>query len=175
MDTDEERIIRKLDSLLAGEKVRRRVDALADEVERMLRRTPDETIAWTPIPLEIYGSGLPGMIRSSWVFIIRPDSCSGAERHPNSHQRMMSYRGDGNIQVWKEDRWLSNVLSSSQDVPLDRRWISIPPNVWHQAVTGEEAWVVVSFHTVPEDELIEERPSRDIPDSTIRRKYQHPE
>jgi hypothetical protein len=34
----------------------------------------------------------------------------------------------------------------------------VPPNVWHQAVVPAEDWVVVSFHTVPAEELIEERP-----------------
>ena len=56
-------------------------------------------------------------------------------------------------------QWLSNILVSDLDVPLDERWISIPPNVWHQPVVATETdWVVVSFHTVPAEELIEERP-----------------
>jgi len=38
------------------------------------------------------------------------------------------------------------------------RWISIPPNVWHRPVVGKDAdWVVISFHTVPAEELIEEK------------------
>jgi hypothetical protein len=33
---------------------------------------------------------------------------------------------------------------------LEKRWISIPQNVWHQPIILKEAdWVVVSFHTVP--------------------------
>jgi hypothetical protein len=41
------------------------------------------------------------------------------------------------------------------------RRISIPKNVWHRPVIPEGAdWLVVSFHTVPPDELIEERPGR---------------
>ena len=55
--------------------------------------------------------------------------------------------------------WQSNVLVSDPDAPLERRWISIPKNVWHRPVIPKGAdWVVVSFHTVPAAELIEERP-----------------
>jgi hypothetical protein len=51
------------------------------------------------------------------------------------------------------------------------RWVSIPAGTWHQAVVPDEDWVVVSFHTVPEDELIEERPDRDDAGSTRLRTY----
>jgi hypothetical protein len=56
--------------------------------------------------------------------------------------------------------WQSNVLISDPETPLERRWISIPQNVWHQPIVPKGAnWVVVSFHTVPAAELIEERPN----------------
>ena len=55
-------------------------------------------------------------------------------------------------------RWQSNFLISDPDAPLERRWISIPANTWHRPVVGKEAhWVVVSFHTFPAEELIEEK------------------
>ena len=47
---------------------------------------------------------------------------------------------------------------SEASAPVERRWISIPPNVWHRPVVGKDAdWVVLSFHTVPAEELIEEK------------------
>ena len=56
-------------------------------------------------------------------------------------------------------RELGYRLTSDSDAPLEKRWISIPQNVWHQPVISKETdWVVVSFHTVPAEELIEERP-----------------
>jgi hypothetical protein len=55
--------------------------------------------------------------------------------------------------------WQSNVLISDPETSLERRWISIPQNVWHQPVVPKGVnCVVVSFHTVPAAELIEERP-----------------
>jgi hypothetical protein len=66
----------------------------------------------------------------------------------------------------------SNVLISSPDAPMERRWISIPQNVWHRPVVGADAdWVVVSFHTVPAEELIEERPNNRTNDGTKQMKY----
>jgi hypothetical protein len=57
--------------------------------------SPEDVLAWEPIPLDLYKVPLPKAIHSSWVFILRANTVSGAERHPNSHQRMMSYRGTG--------------------------------------------------------------------------------
>jgi hypothetical protein len=70
------------------------------------------------------------------------------------------------------------MLSTSQmsstsvpSAPLEARWISIPPNVWHQGVVGPEDWAVVSFHTVLEHELIEERPATGTAEHAKQRKY----
>jgi hypothetical protein len=72
---------------------------------------------------------------------------------------MMSFEGSGDMQTGKPGRWQSNVLVSDPDAPLERRWISIPTNVWHRPVINAAAdWAVVSFHTVPAEELVEERP-----------------
>jgi hypothetical protein len=98
---------------------------------------------------------------SSWVFILREGSTTGAERHPNSHQRVVAWQGSGDLQVWAEDQWISNLLTDDHDAPVAARWASIPPNVWHQAVVANRDWAVVSFHTVADHELIEERPTAD--------------
>jgi hypothetical protein len=128
-------------------------------------------MAWRPIALTIFSGALPAVIHSSWVFILRAGVNTGAERHPNSYQRMMSFEGIGDMQTDAESAgggarapsdivWESHVLGSDPDVSLERHWISIPQNVWHQPVVAKGAdWVVVSFHTVPAEELIEERPS----------------
>src|SRR5437773_1534097 len=65
-----------------------------------------------------------------------------------------------------------NVLVSNPDAPMECRWISIPRNVWHRPVVGAEAdWVVVSFHTVTAEELIEERPDIRTSDRTKQMRY----
>ena len=74
---------------------------------------------------------------------------------------MMTLQGTGDMKVrggGVSSTWQSNVLVSEPSAQLERRWISIPPNVWHRPVVGKDAdWVVVSFHTVPAEELIEEK------------------
>jgi hypothetical protein len=140
-------------------------------VEQKLRERPDDVLAWEPIPLDFYTFPLPETIRSSWVFILRANTITGAERHPNSHQRMVSYRGHGDFQTRTEGDWRSHFLKSDQTLPIEQRWISIPPNVWHQGIVPGENWVVVSFHTAAEHELIEERPATDTEDAVRQRKY----
>jgi hypothetical protein len=150
---------------------------IAERVLATLGRGPREIEAWEAVPLGLYGAGaLPEEVRSWGVFVLRADVTTGAERHPNSRQRMVSWSGGGDFQVHDGRRWRSHHLASDPRAPLERRWISIPPDTWHQGVVGGQDWLVVSFHTVPAEELIEERPDSDDPDPfhprrTRRRRY----
>jgi hypothetical protein len=136
-----------------------------------LAKDPRALMAWEVVPPSAYRVELPGVIRSSWVFILRAGAATGAERHPNSQQRMMSYRGAGNFPVWDGTAWQSNHLVSDRAAPLENRWVSIPVNAWHQSLKPEENWVVVSFHTAGEDELIEERGDPSAPAAISSRRY----
>jgi hypothetical protein len=147
------------------------IDPIVARVVEKLRSAPEEVLAWEPIPLERYGRRLPAAIGSSWVFVLRANVTTGAERHPNSHQRMMSYRGHGDFPTRPGSSWEPHPLRSDPSGPLEQRWISIPTNVWHQGVVGPEDWAVVSFHTVPADELIEERPAADETERARSRRY----
>jgi hypothetical protein len=158
MDEGEQKVLEFLDRILQREPVRTYLDVVVTRVEQRLRADSASVMAWEPIPLDVYGTPLPGLIRSSWVFILRADVGTGDERHPNSRQRMMSYRATGDLQTRTGECWQSNHLHSDPTLALQQRWISIPENVWHQAVTPAANWVVVSFHTVPAAELVEERP-----------------
>jgi hypothetical protein len=164
-------ILQMLDALVAQESPRRVIQPIVARVEETLNADRTALLAWEPVPLSAYGSALPEAIRSSWVFILRAGAATGAERHPNSHQRVMSYRGGGDLQVWADGRWHSTVLTSDPRAPLEARWVSIPVNVWHQGVVPDANWVVVSFHTVPAEELIEERPDPADSGLTRQRKY----
>ena len=61
-------------------------------------------------------------------------------------------------------------MATALNLSAENRWISIPPNTWHQGVVGDADWAVVSFHTVPAGELIEERPGPDEA-TTRQRRY----
>jgi steroid delta-isomerase-like uncharacterized protein len=153
-------LLESLDVVLDADAVRARIDPIVARVAQKRSRDGAAAMAWEPVPLSLYGAALPPEIGSSWVFILRAGVATGAERHPNSHQRMMSYRGNGDLQTGGEGRWRSHRLVSTEGAGLDERWISVPPATWHQAVVpnGGGDWAVVSFHTVPAAELIEERP-----------------
>src|SRR5262249_52537696 len=164
MNPQEQALLTELDGLLRSEAIRAQIEPIIRLVKLDLAQKPQATMAWEPIPLTVYGPSLPQPIRSSWVFVLRGGATTGAERHPNSHQRMMSFRGIGDMQTGGEGRWQSHMLVSEPGAELEQRWISIPVNVWHQVIVPQgDNWVVVSFHTVPADELIEERP--DVADS----------
>ena len=168
MTADERARLEALDAVVGSTALRAKIYPIVDRVCAALSQKPEALMTWEPIPLEIFGQGLPQEIRSGWVFVLRAGADTGAERHPNSHQRMMTLHGTGDMRVRglhdesstgaTSSPWKSNVLVSEASAPLERRWISIPPNVWHRPVVGKDAdWVVVSFHTVPAEELIEEK------------------
>ncbi len=167
----EKRILSVLDRLVGREAVRAFVDAAARRLERRLLAEPGASMAWGTVPLSLFDAGLPEAIRSGWVFILRAGAATGAERHPNSHQRTLSYIGAGDLQTMKSGRWTSHPLVSDPEAPSGKRWVSIPANTWHQAVVRAGNWVVVSFHTAPAKLLIEERPRRDDPRANLRRLY----
>ena len=174
--TKEERLrLEALDRALRSNNAREHIRSVVVRVREQLARRKDALMSWEPFPLDVLATKLPPEIRSAWVFILRAGADTGAERHPNSHQRMMSFEGSGDMQTGAPGKWQSNVLVSNPDAPLERRWISIPPNVWHRPVIDASAdWAVVSFHTVPADELIEERPDDSREAGTRQMKYLKP-
>jgi hypothetical protein len=172
----EMRILERLDAAVASAGAQKAIPPIVSRVEKTLRRGARAIEAWEVVPLSVYGDGLPPEALSSWVFILRRGVTTGAERHPNSRQRMVSWSGGGDFQVHDGERWRSHVLGGPTRRPLEKRWISIPPNIWHQGVVSDEDWAVVSFHTVRAEELVEERPDPADPDpfrprQTCRRKY----
>ena len=172
MSSEECCLLESLDAVLRSEDVRKEIPRVVERVRAELARKKAAVMTWEPIPLAIFGRELPAEIRSAWVFVLRAGADTGAERHPNSHQRMMSFRGSGDMQTGEPAQWQSNALVSDPEAPLERRWISIPPNVWHRPVVDANTdWTVVSFHTVAPEELIEERPDSGIKDGTKQMKY----
>src|SRR5205807_10194582 len=172
MTAEESSLLEILDTIVGSEEIRAQIYPIVERVRTELARNKKAQMTWEPIPLTIYGGALPSGIRSSWVFVLRAGATTGAERHPNSHQRMMSFEGAGDLQTGDPGQWQSNILISDPAAPLEQRWISIPPNVWHRPVVGRDAdWAVVSFHTVEAHELIEEKPDTSSKSGTKQMKY----
>jgi quercetin dioxygenase-like cupin family protein len=129
-----------------------------------LRRTTaalhasDRIMAWETVPLDLFNA-LPSSIQSCWVFVLRASQETGSKRHPNSHQRSLAIAGSGQFQVRENGDWKTYSLGDDRSSSIDSQWATIPPNTWHRWLVGSEDWGVLSFHTVPSDELIEERPA----------------
>ena len=157
----EKRTLTVLDRLLQRDGVRAPIDAAVARLERLLEAEAGAQMAWETLPLSLFDAGLPGTIRSGWVFLLRAGAVTGAERHPNSHQRTLSYRGTGDLQTMEDGGWRSHPMVSAPAAALGERWVSIPANTWHQVVVRGGHWAVVSFHTAPAEQLIEERPPSD--------------
>jgi hypothetical protein len=161
-----------IDSVLRSENVREQIRPIVDRVRAALGRSKQALMTWEPIALSVFAGALPSEIRSAWIFVLRASADTGAERHPNSHQRMMSFGGGGDMKIGEPGNWRSNVLVSDPNAPIEQRWISIPPNTWHRPVVSKSAdWTVVSFHTVPAEELIEERTAEGGKRGTKQMKY----
>jgi len=170
---DETGLLQRLDALLQRQAVKDAIEPIVARIEEKLAAQPESWMAWESVPLDLYVEALPAEIQSSWVFVLRAGAPPEAERHrhPNSRQRVVSYRGSGDLQAWRDNGWQSNPLESDASASLESRWASIPINVWHQVVVTNEDWVVVSFHTVPADALLEERPDSGDPSLARQRHY----
>ena len=172
MTRQERSTLEIIDATLRSESVRENIRLVVARVRDQLASNKEALMCWEPIRLELIANTLPAEIRSAWVFVLRAGANTGAEKHPNSHQRMMSFEGSGDLQTGEPGKWKSNVLVSDPNAPLERRWISIPPNVWHCPLIDVAAdWAVVSFHTVRAEDLIEERPDDSREAGTKQKKY----
>jgi hypothetical protein len=128
---EEESILRQLDEMIRQPPAAKLLAAIADYVDQSLESGANTRLAWKSIPISVYDD-LPDGIASSWIFSLRADCSSGAERHPNSVQRFMSYHGSADMQTWNGSAWVSHVLRSEAGAPFEQRWLSIPVNTWHK-------------------------------------------
>src|ERR1700761_6680961 len=146
MTTEEHTRLESIDVVLRSDTVREQIRPIIERVRAELARKSEALMSWEPIPLTVFGGALPHEIQSSWVFVLRAGADTGAERHPNSHQRMMSFAGSGDMRIADGDshiesqeerpksevdgqasesgiRWKSNLLVSDPKAPLEQRWI----------------------------------------------------
>jgi len=171
MDIKEKKILELLDNAVKEDNIKQHMIGVIQRVEQALENDPKALMTWEPIPLSMYKQQLPSEIKSSWVFNLRKITTSGAHRHPNSIQRMMSYKGHGDFQTKPDLKWESNLLKSDFEGDIEKRWISIPINIWHQGLVSDENWIVISFHTAEVSELIEERLEDGDENNLQKRKY----
>ena len=112
-------------------------------------------------PLEIYDH-LPDGIAIELVRSWRAGCSSGAETpSQTASSETRRTKAGPTCKRGMAICWVSNVLRSETEQPLENRWLTIPTNVWHRPVMDDIDWAVVSFHTASDTELIEELPLDD--------------
>lgn len=142
-------LMHRLSGLLADAGVRSTLEAIAEALLDELRSDPARPKStFRSIPLTLYGA-LPPDIRSSWLFALRHRLAHPPERHPNSIQRMFALNRPGRFSWWDGDHWVTAELLPGDD------GLSIPADTWHRMPAQDEDWVVASFHTAADDELVE--------------------
>ena len=95
---DQDPVIEQLDRAVRPSDVSAQIAATLERVVTKLE-SGNDVMAWDTIPLAVFGNALPPSIASCWIFVIRADAASTAERHPNSHQRSLSLVGEGEFQL----------------------------------------------------------------------------
>jgi hypothetical protein len=97
MTKEERSVIEALDESVRSDKVRAHLLPIIERVRAELARKSDALMTWEPVPLDTFGDRLPPSIKSGWVFVLRAGTDTGFERHPNSHQRMVTLAGTGDM------------------------------------------------------------------------------
>jgi oxalate decarboxylase/phosphoglucose isomerase-like protein (cupin superfamily) len=143
--------LRALDTLIEGELGPQIAEAV-DVAHRMLA-TSQEPFGWRFIDLD--ARELPDGIRSGAVFVLPAGTTPPGHQHPNSIQHMRVLAGRAAVTLQSSE-------STPQHDPVrygvgeERSWLVIPRGVVHQIeVLPEGELVVLSFHTVAEEDLLE--------------------
>lgn len=125
--------------------------------------------SWT-IPIDSFRSGLPELLRDQVrlcrVFAIKAGQrAPHEERHRNSIQRLVSFRGGGIVHCAPANSsggpyTARSVFSPDSDNGKDilQCWDVVPENTWHypQAQPGQHDWYGVAFHSAGADEIEDE-------------------
>ena len=125
------------------------VASLIEKLKSELRSSPEQFV-WKTINEHLAEQELESEFKSAWMFILRKNTPSEAHYHPNSTQYTAVIDGEGNFD-------LDGVKISLQkfNPMLPETLFVINKGKPHEFFPGNKDLVVLSLHTVTEDELIE--------------------
>lgn len=108
-------------------------------------------------------------VRLCRLFLLRRGARMAVpERHRNSVQRLVCYRGQGCIhqgvpgsgpEGLRPRNICSPPITGASAVPVDLgcHWDIVPQGVWHfPEAAADEDWATVTFHSAAEDEIVDE-------------------
>jgi hypothetical protein len=119
------------------------LDAAASKARAMLQN--GEKFGWEFVSLD----PLPEGIASAGLFVLPARSMPTPHRHPNSIQHMRRLAGEARVRLTLGDEVMDRLVGA------DERWVVIEADATHQIDVGDQEFVVISFHTVPQEELLE--------------------
>jgi oxalate decarboxylase/phosphoglucose isomerase-like protein (cupin superfamily) len=146
--------LRALDALIDGA-LRPLVDHAVDAARRMLASS-QEPFGWQF--LDVGSEDLPDGIGSAAVFVLPAGSSPPGHHHPNStqHMRLLAGRATVTLRSTGSPGRPAPPDPVRYDVGAQRPWLVIPQRVVHEIeVTPGADLVVLSFHTVPQEDLLE--------------------
>lgn len=174
-------LLRRLhERVFADPEVRAVLDAGFEQLVLELDSRPDPQHATCTVPIELFtgagqdritaasedrvAGGWHDQVRLCRLFLLRRGARMAVpERHRNSVQRLVSYRGSGSIQQGvpggdPEGLRARTIRSPGADESdLARHWDIVPPGVWHfPEADGGEDWATVTFHSAAEGEIVDE-------------------
>lgn len=124
------------------------------ELARVLAEELDagtEPFVGRPLPEDLVRGRLAAPLASAWVFVLRPGTRNPAHLHPGSTQITAVIQGEGSCTVGDRSRTLAPFDPSAPA----RTLVVAPPGVPHAFEPGPEPLVVLSFHTVTPEALVE--------------------
>jgi len=130
-----------LDALV--ERSRAVLDAASLKARAMLQT--GEEFGWEFVSL----GPLPEGVASAGLFVLPARSRPTPHRHPNSIQHMRRLSGEARVRLTLGDDVMDRLVGA------DERWVVIEADATHQIDVGDREFVVISFHTIPQEELLE--------------------
>jgi hypothetical protein len=119
------------------------LDAASLKARAMLQIGED--FGWEFVPL----GPLPEGIASAGLFVLPARSRPTPHRHPNSIQHMRRLSGEARVRLTLGGEVMDRLVGA------DERWVVIETDATHQIDVEDREFVVISFHTVPQEELLE--------------------
>lgn len=110
-----------------------------------------EPFVGRPLPEDLVLGRLLAPIASAWIFVLRPRTRNPAHLHPGSTQYTAVISGGGTCYVGDDAVELAPFDMSRAKHTL----LVFPPGTPHAFEPGDESLVVLSFHTVAPEALVE--------------------
>lgn len=156
--------------------VRAVLDAGFAQLATALQKRPDPPHATCTIPMKLFADDTRhDEVRLCRLFLLRRGARMAVpERHRNSVQRLVSYRGRGRIHQGVPGGGPEGLRARAIDSPgaqgsaprdcavaatadLARHWDIVPEGIWHFPEAAEDGdWATVTFHSAAEDEIVDE-------------------